>query len=318
MYSEKLGVLIRSPGSGVDVRTTFEFQEWQARGGRRLTDRLRCKRASIVEHFIGFAIQQDSPVKRTPPQCLQLKYFCRAVVCERVVPGGVIVKLVGEGRVVEQEIAGKLWRCFGVVEIKILAMTIVGAKTHKITLVAHDRDKGELAEESENAGVLLSHVLPGFDREGDGIVLQIRVRGVGTKIEADDGVGDPGRSPIIHKEIDTPDPVEVDCASQPLAAVIKLGSIVAAANVMKGQLRRLDVGIGDGGDVGLPVAFIGWRNAQPPGKNDGKTEHRSQQPRDRALEEDQPGHDRNQIHDCGKQMQTTYPAINEDRQNRPR
>ena len=104
MCSTEVRVLVRNQG-GVDVGTIFEFQEWQARSGRRLTDGLRCKRVLIVEHFIGLAVQQDSPVIRTPLQCLQLKYFSRAVACERVVPGGVIVTSVGEGRVVEQEIA---------------------------------------------------------------------------------------------------------------------------------------------------------------------------------------------------------------------
>src|SRR4029078_1024910 len=110
--------------------------------------------------------------------------------------------------------------------------------------------------------VSLPKFLPNLDREAEG-------RRV-SKLKADDGMRDPGRAPVIDREVDAGDLRDTDRARLPMRGVGGLGPVVAVAYVVERYFVALNVGPRFLGHVRLPVAIVGGRKRQPPDRHSGK------------------------------------------------
>src|SRR6476620_939657 len=90
-------------------------------------------------------------------------------------------------------------------------------------------------------------------------------------------MGDPGRAPVISREVDASDLRDAHGPRLPMRRVVGLGSIVAVANVVKCYFVALNVGPRILGDVRLPVAIVCRRERQPPGEHSGKERDNDEQ-----------------------------------------
>src|SRR6266487_6874817 len=75
---------------------------------------------------------------------------------------------------------------------------------------------------------------------------------------------DPGRAPVIDREIDAGDLRDAHRARLPVRGVVGLGPVVAVAYVVQCYFVALNVGPRFLGHVRLPVAIVGRRKGQPP------------------------------------------------------
>jgi hypothetical protein len=230
-----------------------------------------------------------------------------------------VVKLVGHSDVVEEKGTGELRCGFGVVEIEVFAVTIVGAETDKITLVTDDLDESVLAEEAAHGGIALAGLLAGFDGEGYVLVLFLILRG--SEIEAEDGVGNQfrhgGRSPVIHEEVYTTDSINIYFPSEPLAGVVEFGAVITAAEVVDGDLVAMDLRGGGSGDVWLPGFVVGWSESEPPGDDHGATDEAAEKPVETPFEKDKDGDDYEQIGDGGEDSEARKLEVKIDGQSCP-
>ena len=123
------------------------------------------------------------------------------------------------------------WRNSRTIKIDIL-FAIVCAQTDHVALIGYDVDEFELPVEPADSRVGLAKLLANLDREAE----RRRV----SKLEADDGMRDPGRAPVINREIDTGDLRDADGARLPTRRVVGLGPVVAVSYSCEMLLRRLE------------------------------------------------------------------------------
>jgi hypothetical protein len=88
-----------------------------------------------------------------------------------------------------------------------------------------------------------------------------------SELEADYGMRDPGRTPIIDRDVDADDLRDTHRARLPMRDIVGFAAVVAVAHVMKRYLVTFNVSPCFLSHVRLPVAIIGRRKRQPPGKH---------------------------------------------------
>src|SRR5713101_5959126 len=148
-----------------------------------------------------------------------------------------------------------------VVEIDIL-IAVVCAHADHVALIRHDVDEFELPVEAFDSGIGLAKLPARLDREAE----RRRV----SELEADDGMGDPGRAPVIDREVDAGDLRDAHGARLPMRRVVGLGPVIAVAYIVKRYFVALNVCPRFLGHVRLPVAIVGRRKRQPPNEHAGK------------------------------------------------
>src|SRR5205085_6980531 len=85
-----------------------------------------------------------------------------------------------------------------------------------------------------------------------------------SELKTGDGMRDPGRAPVIDREVDARDLRDAHSARLPMRGVVGLGPVVAVAYVVQRYFVALNVGPRFLGHVRLPVAIVGRRKRQPP------------------------------------------------------
>src|SRR6266576_530342 len=91
-----------------------------------------------------------------------------------------------------------LRRCGGgAVEIDVFPAAVVGPHADDVALVGHDVDQLELPVETADGGVALANFLSCFDGKAE--------RRSGGKLEADDGMCDPRRAPVVDGKVNAGD-----------------------------------------------------------------------------------------------------------------
>src|SRR5947208_10148944 len=142
------------------------------------------------------------------------------------------------------------WRNGRAVKIDIL-LAVVRAHTDYVTFIGHDVDEFELPVEPADSRVGLAKLLARLDGEAE----RRRV----SELEAGDGMRDPGRAPVIDREVDACDLRDAHRARLPMRGVVGLGPVVAVAYVVQRYFVAFDLGPRFPGHVRLPVAIVGRR-----------------------------------------------------------
>src|SRR5437660_4011498 len=135
--------------------------------------------------------------------------------------------------VFKETFAGVRWRNGRAVKIDIL-LAVVCAHADHVALIGHDVDEFELPVEPADSRVGLAKLLARLDGEAE----RRRV----SELEAGDGMRDPGRAPVIDREIDAGDLRDPYGARLPMRRVVGLGPVVAVATVVKCDFVALNVG----------------------------------------------------------------------------
>ncbi|HEY3660061.1 MAG TPA: hypothetical protein VGK91_02410, partial [Candidatus Udaeobacter sp.] len=94
-------------------------------------------------------------------------------------------------------------------------LAIVCAQTDHVALIGYDIDEFELPIESADSRVSLTKLLPNLDRETER-------RRVG-ELKTNDGMRNPGRAPVINREVDTVDLRHAYGARLPTRGIVGLG-----------------------------------------------------------------------------------------------
>src|SRR4029077_1667583 len=116
----------------------------------------------------------------------------------------------------------------GAVKIDVFPASVVGPYADNVALVGDDVDQLELPVEAADGGVALAGLFPRFDGKTDR-------RRVG-KLEADNGMCDPRRAPVVDSKVNAGDVRDVHGARLPARRVVSLGAVVAVADVMQRNL----------------------------------------------------------------------------------
>src|SRR6266481_9836473 len=172
-----------------------------------------------------------------------------------VIPARFVPQRVERMDVFKETFARVRRRNGGVVKIDIL-IAVVCAHADHVAFIGHDVDEFELPVESANSRVGLAKLLARLDGEADR-------RRIG-ELKAGDGMRDPGRAPVVDREVDAGDLRDAHSARLPVRSVVSLGPVVAVAYVVQRYFVSLNVGPRFLGHVQLPVAIIGRRKRQPP------------------------------------------------------
>src|SRR5205807_2958800 len=151
-----------------------------------------------------------------------------------------------------------------VVKIDIL-IAVVCAHANHVALIGHDVDEFELPVEAFDSGIGLVKLPARLDGEAE----RRRV----SELEANDGMGDPGRAPVIDREVDTGDLRDAHGARLPMRRVLGLGPVIAVAYIVEGYFIALNVRPRLLSHVRLPVAIVGRRKRHPPCKHATEKQH---------------------------------------------
>src|SRR5213080_485485 len=153
------------------------------------------------------------------------------------------------------------WRNGRAVKVDIL-LAVVCTQADHVALIGHDVDEFELPVKPADSRVGLAKLLARLDGEAE----RRRV----CELEADDGMRDPGRAPVIDRQVDAGDLRDAHGARLPMRGVVGLGPVVAVADVVQRYFVALNVGPPFLGNVRLPVAIVGRRKGQPPNEHASK------------------------------------------------
>src|SRR5437773_3986195 len=184
-----------------------------------------------------------------------------AVGGDGVIPARLVPESVERMDVFKETFARVRWRDRRAVKIDVL-LAIVRAHADHVALIGHDINEFKLPVEPADSGISLADGLPCLNRKA-------KRRGV-CKLETDDGMRNPWRTPVIDGEIDTSDLRETHGARLPPRGVVGLGPVVAVADVVQRYFVALNVGPPFLGNVRLPVAIVGRRKGQPPNEHASK------------------------------------------------
>src|SRR5437868_11057648 len=185
-------------------------------------------------------------------------YARSAVGGDGVIPARFLPQSVERMDVFKETFACVRWRNGRTVKIDIL-LAVVCAQADHIALIGHDVDKFELPVEPADSRVGLAKLLARLDGKAE----RRRV----SELEADDGMRDPGRTPVIDREVDAGDLRDMRSARLPMRGVVALCSVFAVADVVKCYFVALDLRPRELRDVELPIGFVARLEAKPPGKN---------------------------------------------------
>src|SRR5437870_6608371 len=211
---------------------------------------------ALIHVFVAFAIEQDAPV---PRQAL-VRWMLRAdagsaVGGDSVIPARFVPQSVERMDVFKETFARVRGRNGRPIKVDIL-LAVVCAHTDHVALIGHDVNEFELPVEPADSRVGLAKLLARLDGEAE----RRRV----SELEADDGMRDPGRTPVIDREVDAGDLRDAHGARLPMRGVVGLGPVVAVAYVVQRYFVALNVGPRFLGHVRLPVAIVSRRKRQPP------------------------------------------------------
>src|SRR5881394_1887429 len=178
-----------------------------------------------------------------------------AVGGDGVIPGRFVPQSVERMDVFKETFARVRWRNGRAVKVDIF-LAVVCTQADHVALIGHDVDEFELPVEPTDSRVGLAKLLARLDGEAE----RRRV----SELEADDGMRDPGRAPVIDREVDAGDLGDAHGARLPMRGVVGLGSVIAVAYVVKRYFVALNVGPSFLGYIRLPVTVVGRRKRQPP------------------------------------------------------
>src|SRR5437870_12256475 len=178
-----------------------------------------------------------------------------AVGGDGVIPARFVPQSVERMDVFKETFARMRWRNGRAVKIDIL-LAVVCAQADHVALIGHDIDELELPVEPADSRVGLTKLLARLDGEAE----RWRV----SELKTSDGMRDPGRAPIIDREVDACDLRDAHGARLPMRGVVGLCPVVAVAYVVQRYFVALNVGPRFLGHVRLPVAIVGRRKRQPP------------------------------------------------------
>ena len=184
-----------------------------------------------------------------------------AVGRDGVIPAWFVAQSIERMDVFKKTFARLRRRNSRAVKIDIL-LAIVRAQADHVALVGHDVDEFKPPVEPTDRRVALAELLAHLDGETER-------RRVG-ELEADDGMRNPGRAPVIDREVDAGDLREAHGARFPMRRVVHLGPVVAVADVVECDFVALNIGPRLLGHIRLPVGIVRWRKGQPPAKQTGK------------------------------------------------
>src|SRR5947208_5685520 len=170
--------------------------------------------------------------------------------------------------VFKETFARVLRRNCRMVKIDVL-LAVVRAHADHVALIGHDVNEFELPVEAFDSGIGLAKLPARLDGEAE----RRRV----SELEANDGMRDPGRAPVIDREVDAGDLRDAHGARLPLRCVVGLGPVIAVAYIVEGYFVALNVRPRFLSHVRLPVAIVGRRKRQPP------REHATEEQRDNAY-----------------------------------
>src|SRR5437762_3030311 len=155
-----------------------------------------------------------------------------AVGGDGVIPARLVPESVERMDVFKETFARVRWRDRRAVKIDVL-LAIVRAHADHVALIGHDINEFKLPVEPADSGINLADSLPCLNRKA-------KRRGV-CKLETDDGMRNPWRTPVIDGEIDTSDLRETHGARVPVRRVVGRGAIVAVAHIVEGEFIAVDV-----------------------------------------------------------------------------
>src|SRR5713101_8115755 len=178
-----------------------------------------------------------------------------AVGGDGVIPARFVPQSVERMNVFKETFARVRRRNGRAVKVDIL-FAVVCAHADHVALIGHDVDEFELPVEPADSRVGLAKLLARLDGEAE----RRRV----SQLEAGDGMRDPGRAPVIDREVDAGDLRDAHGARLPMRDVVGLGPVVAVAYVVQRYFIALNFGPRFLGHVRLPVAIVGRRKRQPP------------------------------------------------------
>ena len=175
-----------------------------------------------------------------------------------------------------------LRRCGGgAVKIDVFPAAVVGPHADDVALVGDDVNQLELPVEAADGGVALAGLLPRLDGKTDR-------RRVG-KLEANNGMRDPRRAPVVDGKVNAGDMRNARGTRLPARRVIRLGAVVAVADVVQRNLIAVNLCPRELGHIGLPVAVVARLDREPPREHDRKTRHHDTHRAPAALNENERG-----------------------------
>src|SRR2546430_1473927 len=206
---------------------------------------------ALIHEFVAFAIEQDAPIPRQALVGWMLRADARSAVGgDGFIPARFVRQSVERMDVFKETFARMRWRNGRTVKIDILP-AVVRAQADHVALIGHDVDEYELPVKPADSRVGLAKLLARLDGEAE----RRRV----SELEADDGMRDPGRPPVIDREVDAGDLRDVHRARLPMRGIVGLGPVVAVAYVVQRYFVALNVRPRFLGHVRLPVAIVGRR-----------------------------------------------------------
>src|SRR5437016_10998347 len=254
--SDQLGEIrgrIRGIGALINEAARFEFGKWKSAGDDEV---------ALIQQFVAFAIEQDAPIPRHALVGWMLRADARSAVGgDGVIPARFVPQSVERMDVFKETFARVRWRNGRAVKIDILLAVVCSHADH-VALIGHDVDELELPVEPADSRVGLAKLLARLDGEAE----RRRV----SELEAGDGMRDPGRAPVIDREIDAGDLRDAHRARLPMGGVVGLGPVVAVAYVVQRYFVALNVGPSFLRHIRLPVAIVGRRKRQPPDEHESK------------------------------------------------
>src|SRR6266446_10337812 len=156
-----------------------------------------------------------------------------AVGGDGIIPARFVPQSVERTDVFKETFARVRWRNGRAVKIDIF-LAVVRAHADHVALIGHDVDEFELSVEPADSRVGLANLLACLDGEAE----RRRV----SELEAGDGMRDPGRTPVIDREVDAGDLRDAHDARLPMRGVVGLGPVVAVAYVVKRYFVALNIG----------------------------------------------------------------------------
>src|SRR5437762_2498966 len=170
---------------------------------------------AFIQKFIAFAIEQDAPIPRQALVGWMLGADASSAVGgDGVIPARFVPQSVERMDVFKETFARVLRRNGRAVKIDIL-LAVVCTHADHVALIGHDVDEFELPVKPTDSRVGLAKLLARLDGEAE--------RRPVSELEADDGMRDPGRAPVIDRKIDAGDLRYAHGARLPTGGVIGLG-----------------------------------------------------------------------------------------------
>ncbi len=206
--------------------------------------------------------------------------------------------MIAEGvqlpQVVEEDPPQVLARRADAVDVDVLPrLPVVRAHPDQVALVADHVHELVLLEEAGDGGVRLAALLPRLDRDRDVPVAH--------EPEAHHDVRDRVAHPVARDEVGGAQVRQVERRVVPARGEVGLGAVVEVADVVERDALAVDVGPGEAGHLGLPVAVVRGRDVEPPAEDRGEGDEEAEE-RPAAAREHGEGEERRRGESGREQM----------------